>query len=157
MKNLKFLFALCALFTINSCVPPKFTNSPGFMYHVGFDFREYADKGFLFTPEPYAGKHTVRGMLTFHLHPEVRYLEGKVKGTDGYRVKHFFTGTREMTQAIENYKIDDLVKYIYELSIKWGGDAFTHFQHKTLTSQTDVSQHSEYPYAVVTGVVIKRH
>ena len=157
MKNLKFLFVVFVLFAMGSCAPPKFTNSPGYMYHVGFDFREYADKGFLFTPEPYAGEHTVRGMITFYLHPEVKYAEGKLTGADGYRIKHFFTDSREMTQAVQELKIDELIRYIYDISIEWGGDAFTNFNYTDLIRRTDKSELSEYNIAVVTGVVIKRH
>ncbi len=156
MKNLRFLLAAFVL--LAGCATPKFTDFPGLMFHIGFDFREYSDKGFLFTPEPYSGEHTVRGMVTFHLHPRVRYVKGKLPKSDGFTVKHFrVENYGEMTQIVEDYKVEDLIQYIYELSIEWGGDAFTHFEHRTLTSRTDLSEYSEYPYAVITGVVIKRH
>lgn len=123
----------------------------------GIDFRKYTEQGFLFMPDEYYGEYEVKGIITVEMHPEVKYFENRIsQAQEGYQTHIFYHGDKTVTQVVKLVDIDDLIEYIYNLAIDWGGDAFTHFESNIRTGQTDDNVNSTYTYYTISGIVIER-
>jgi hypothetical protein len=146
---------LVALF-LNSCQPAKFTNRTQEIKTFGIDFRKYAEKGFLFMPDEYYGEYEVKGIITAEIHPEVRYRQGRTPKSNEYIITNFYQDNNSYSQLITHVNIDELIEYVYDLAILWGGDAFTHFKSSFETTRTDESPNTSYDYYTISGIVIKR-
>ncbi len=163
MKKTKFIypvFVLVGLFYFNSCITHEpLTDRSSEIKTLAIDFREYADKGFLFMPDEYFGEYEVKGIITAELHPRIFYRNIPVPPGDGYTV-HVFRigeGRTRYSQVTSTLDMDELIEYIYNLSMDWGGDAFTHFESKMEVGRTDENPNTRYVYYSVSGIVIKRH
>lgn len=106
--------------------------------------------------DEYYGGYEVKGMIIMELHPKITYRRGKFPSGDGYYVRHFYLDGAQVTQMIDGDGIDDLIDYIYSVSLSMGGDAFTHFNYRISSSQTDHHPNTTYPYYIISGMVINR-
>jgi len=157
LKHVTLLaFSFCLLLT--SCATVELTDRQEEIIPFGIDFRKYSDEGFLFMPDEYSGEYEVKGMITVEQHPEVRYHRGVSKSkVSGYSTHTFFVNQATITKVTVRPNIDDLFDHIYELSLEWGGDAFTHFESSVKISYTDSPNlNTSYPYYSISGIVIKR-
>jgi len=154
-----FILAISFGLLLASCATVELTDRKEEIIPFGIDFRKYTDKGFLFMPDEYYGEYTVKGMITVEMHPEVRYHRGETKSiVSGYTTHTFFVNQAKITQVTVQANIDDLINYIYELSVEWGGDAFTHFESSMKTGYTDSQNlNTSYPYYSISGMVVKRN
>ena len=156
--NLIFLLILASVF-LGSCVTEKLVNSEGQFVTYSFDFREYAETGFLFTPNRYEDEHTVLGMITVELHPEIEYLKipdniSTMVGFSkiGYKALSFYHGSDRMIKYTKDIDIQELIKEVYSISTNWGGDGFMQLMidRKIFGDNPKTS----YDYLSMTGVVI---
>ena len=158
MKKSLNIFTILVVFILllSSCASQSLTNRSEEIKTFATDFREYVEKGFLFMPDEYFGEYEVKGMITAELHPEVIYVKG-IKNKDSNQVATTFYNNNEMvTKIITLPKIDDLIEHVYNTSIEWGGDAFTHFETDIKTEKTDENQNTTYYYYTISGIVIER-
>ena len=153
-KRIALLFVVTLIF--GGCKTPGFTNRQEETKTFAIDFRKYGDKGFLFMPDKYYGEYEVRGMIRAELHPSVTYKEGYMPRSDSYTSQSFLLNDQRFNIITSNVDVDSLLEYIYNLSIEWGGDAFTHLETKTEIGKTDDHPMATYSYLVISGVVIKR-
>jgi len=159
MKSIIFKFLIISSFAaiLSSCASTQLTNREEEVKIFAIDFREYADKGFLFMPDEYFGEYEVKGLITAELHPEVIYREGRVSTPiPGYVLTVLYFADKTYTKVIKNVEIDELIEYIYNLAIEWGGDAFTNFKSSMEVGKTDDNLNSIYTYYSISGIVIKR-
>lgn len=150
------VFFASILFFFGGCIAYQLTDREKEIIPFVIDFRKYADQGFLFMSDEYYGSYEVKGMIIMELHPKITYRRGKFPSGDGYYVRHFYLDGAQVTQMIDGEGIDDLINYIYIVSLSMGGDAFTHFDYKILSSQTDQHSNTTYPYYIISGMVINR-
>lgn len=73
MRVILLLSFLIPLF--NSCSGPQTVARDEIVSVSGFDFTDYAEKGFLFTPESYSGNYQSMGLITVTLWPKVAKKE----------------------------------------------------------------------------------
>ncbi len=158
MKNFQYIIIALLFATIfNSCQTYQLTDREEEAKTFAVDFRKYNDKGFLFMPDEYYGEYEVLGIIRAELHPKVRYRLGSFPSGAGYMARELrVPDGRRYTQLTHFVEIDELIEHIYELSIDWGGDAFTHFETAFKTSRTDDDPNTTYSYYTISGIVIKR-
>jgi hypothetical protein len=155
MKIFSFFLVLISLFLLQGCYTTSVTNRSESKIVFGIDFRKYAEKDFLFMPDEYFGEYEVLGIITAELHPEVVYKKGKVKSSEGYRIRYFHTNV-DVSQIVKIVRVEDLIEHIHHLAVEWGGDAFTHFKSNIEIGNTDNMLSTQYEYYSISGVVIKR-
>ncbi len=158
-KLLLYSFLIVFVSTLfNSCVSKDLTEREEETTTFAIDFREYADKGFLFMPDEYFGEYEVKGIIRAELRPKIRYIEGESPDMEGYTINTFFFGGRELkhSQLIHDINLEDLIEHIYDIAIEWGGDAFTHFETSIETDRTNDDPNTSYPYYTISGIVIER-
>lgn len=153
-----YLILLAVVMLFTACgTAEMLTNRRKEISTFAIDFRKYTDKGFLFMPDEYFGEYEVKGIITAELHPEVSYVEGHIPAGDDFVVHHFTTEDfRTRTQVIQVPDMEELLDHIYELSIEWGGDAFTHFESSMEVGHTNDSPNASYYYYTISGIVIER-
>lgn len=143
-----------------SCMPSSIvslTSKQEMYVPFAYDFREYSNKGFLFTPFEYFGEYDVKGMVTVELHPAVQYTRGHQSARRGYTAYQFYRGDERWTKVTKEVDVDSLINYVYELSLEWGGDAFSNFKAGVKVGYTDPGNESTgYSYYYIDGIVIKR-
>lgn len=143
---------------MSSCFTPSLTNQRQEIKTFGIDFRKYTDKGFLFMPDEYFGEYEVKGMITAELHPEVKYItEEPSEIESGKQLEFkFVAGSKYYTKIVAIPDNEELIDHIYNQSVEWGGDAFTHFKNSIEVAMTDANPNTSYTYYKISGIVIKR-
>ena len=158
-RNLLFksLFIFLAAVAVSGCQTTEIlTDREKEIKTFPTDFREYADKGFLFMPDEYYGEYEVKGIINAELHPEVVYRKGEIPKTETYNVRYFWHDNVRYTKVTSIPDLSELIEYIYNLSLEWGGDAFTHFKASIEIGETDNNPNALYSYYSISGIVIKR-
>ena len=152
------IIVFAGIILISSCQTYQLTPRNEEIKTFATDFRKYTEKGFLFMPDEYFGEYEVLGIINAELHPTVLYREGRETALEGsgYTSSQFWAGDKIYSKVIEVPDIDDLIEHIYDISVQWGGDAFTHFQTSILTDTTDDNPNTTYNYYAISGIVIKR-
>jgi hypothetical protein len=158
MKNIQNIsIAIIITLLLYGCVTQKLTDRQEEFKTFEIDFRSYNEKGFLFMPDPYYGEYDVLGIVSVELLPRVEYKAGKVPEIPSYIMRYFWNGENYSTQIISPISFKSLVDYVYELSVEWGGDAFTHFKSSVEVGYTDPANlNTSYAYFKISGIVIKR-
>lgn len=118
----------------------------------GFDFREYTELGFLFTPGDYSGEYEAIGMIT------VTALPGAVKSM---RVKSTYSlggvvppHYMELSWDVDELSPDDAIQAAYEKSIEMGADALINFNIESTTVYIEGAKLDGFD---VSGFAIKRN
>lgn len=153
----KSLFVISVVIAASGCqTTGSLTDKEQEIKTFAIDFREYANKGFLFMPDEYYGEYEVKGIINAELHPEIVYRVGEIPKTETYDVKYFWHKDVRYTKVTSIPDLNELIEYIYNLSIEWGGDAFTHFKTSIGVGETDDNPNTGYSYYTISGIVIKR-
>ncbi len=115
----------------------------------GFDFTQYADKGFLFTPENYTDKYESMGLITIQMVPAVKSPEVNMNVPRGYRLYTYMD-----TEAwIQDLDPNELVFELYKKAVAMGGNAVIRLQIKNVDFPNG---RILIPGYEVSGFVIKR-
>lgn len=154
--NYSVMAIISIVLFVNGCRTARLTDQEQQTVTYAIDFREYVGKGFLFMPDKYYGKYEVLGMIRAELHPKVTYRSGTFPSGADYVARVFYDGDVLHTQLTERVNMNQLIRHIYELSIEWGGDAFTHFESNVSFRYTDNNPNTSYSFFEISGVVIKR-
>jgi|LSQX01.2.fsa_nt_gb hypothetical protein len=154
------LFIIGTFFTLaislTGCYTHKLTDREKEIKTFGFDFRDFAEKGFLFTPNEFYGEHYVLGIIRVELHPKVKYKRNDLTREPGYTMYVLNVGNNTAVQLVSIEDEKELIEHIYNMAVEWGGDGFSEFKLEYLTSQTDGLSSTSYSYPSISGVVIKR-
>jgi hypothetical protein len=154
-KAAKMTLLCLGYFLLSGCAGQQLTNREAEVKGFKFDFRSYSEKGFLFTPEEYFGRYDVLGIISLQFHPKVTYRQGHFPVGQNYSVRHFVhDGVR--TQMTHEINRDEIIEYVHDLAVEWGGDALSHFNFRFESAQTDDNPQTTYLFLTVEGVVIKR-
>jgi hypothetical protein len=150
MKTLNPLL-LAALILLTGCnTTNQLTYLPMSATTTGIDFREYSDKGFLFTPEGFSGEYETRGFLTTTIWPQAS------------RPEFTYTQKRVGPWTEQQVRIDDAVKKMYEDAVAMGADAVIRFLASPITEEVTVGQIGSVPEVfrrngiTVSGYAIRR-
>ena len=121
MKKLLLLLLVIAIST-SACSGPKTIAREETSIVTGYDFSEYTEQGFLFTPEQYLGDYNSIGMITVTLWPDVnkRIERVPIPGQPG---RH--QNVEKFSQGVIN--VEKAINEIYNKAVTMGADAITRF------------------------------
>lgn len=164
MTNIKFYSVVGLLVFFLSCSSSEnLTMSGGYNFY-GLDFREYADKDFLITPESPTGNYVSLGLIEVEFIPEIKQITqdlfnmniktGKLNEGDKKYNLQAINGVSGETEyyAIEEANVQKVINQIYEKSIEWGANSLYNF---TITSQ-NIQGTINYTIINISGFAIER-
>lgn len=67
----RLLFCIVGLLLVSGCKTMGIKEQASFVTEVTIDFSEFAEQGFLITPQDYGGDFLTIGMVTMDFHPEI--------------------------------------------------------------------------------------
>ena len=144
----KILPVLLLALTCSCSLGIKKSASEKVFIPYGYDFTEYANKGFLFTPlelidRPYEG----RGIIRIDGFPQVKLVTEYVELTPG---------KVEAKEAFKPGKVEpaELIKQAYELALSMGADAIISFRISSRKGNS--SGNVEVDIQEISGFAIKR-
>lgn len=145
---MRYLIGIILLgFLTVSCSGPETIARDEVFTVTGYDFSEYTEQGFLFTPEQYRGEYQSIGLITVTQWPAVRKTEQKVRTSDGAGYK-----TEEVFYH-EAINVEKTIEEIYKIASDMGADAVTQF-NVTPTSRTNGTLN--VPGVEISGFAIDR-
>lgn len=123
MKNHTILI-LSSLLTLSSCAPTLTEWSTNYSVY-GYDFSEYSDKNFLFTPNQYLDSYDAIGLVEVVFIPEIKQTpinqSGIARGQAGYTIIYGYSGAYLV--QLPDTKL--LVAQFYSICRDMGADAVT--------------------------------
>jgi hypothetical protein len=129
MKPILILLVL----TLSSCAT-TFTPSASVFEVTGWDFREYANKGFLFTPHQYLGEYESMGIITINLIPGTLAIGQSAASYNGYSRKTLqgspVGGGTTINYWEEDIDVEKCIDAIYQTAVDMGADAVMDFHVK---------------------------
>jgi len=170
MRNTGLFLTLC-LFLISGCasyntiLPTELDG--GAIYRV-IDFRPFAEKGFLFTPEKPPQNYTSRGLVHVDLYPVVKQVtitEFKIFESDGeftldgveyvvHKVIEYQGNTvANRYYAVSEVEIQEALEEMYLLAISMEADAVVNL---SMSYDSSGNQGAPYTKIKVTGFAIRR-
>jgi hypothetical protein len=154
---MKKLYFLITVLIFASCATMRLTDQPEYVIPKSFDFRTYAEKGFLFTPESFLGEYSTMGIVEIQFHPAIRYRDGQLFSGHNYTARQLYLNGKIITQMASNINTADVIDQMYRVAVEMGGDAVTNFRLVQMEGLTDGSNpNSFYDYYKISGVIIKR-
>jgi hypothetical protein len=115
----------------------------------GYDFTEYSQRGFLFTPEPYLGEYESMGLVEIVFVPSVHRQTAKNVNQPGtYRIT--VSDTQYRVSEVDS---DEIILMLYNVASDLGADAVTHFEIRSHTLDNNGTPISSVR---VSGFAIKR-
>lgn len=149
MKN---FIAISSLLLIIGCASTQPIEWDTDLRTSGYDFREYTEQGFLFTPEIYNDQYDAIGLIEITYVPKVLKPsgQGQPPNVPGYRIQSVFTNQF----YVEIPKTDRLIKEMYDRATDMGADALSNFR---ITNET-IYNNGTIPIETikVSGFAIKR-
>ena len=147
-KRIRFaLLIVSLLFIVTSCSTIKELKAVnGGVFLSGWDFREYQEKGFLFTPEKYSYEYESVGVLELEVIPHAfyDYTTNYTKKVDKnlarqrifqveiddklYRIRTKNMYTKDKVWFVETIEPKTVVKRIYDQAIEMGANALMNFK-----------------------------
>ncbi len=154
-RNVIVLMVVAMLFV--GCNTFRLSDTPEFTATRGVDLREYADQGFLITPETYNGKYITKGMIEVALYPRVTYRTGRYPSGEDYTARFIYDDRGQLyTQMVEVVSFETAIRRMHQIAVEWGADAIIRFEIDRGTTTTDLDPRTAYQYILVSGLVIKR-
>ena len=121
MKNLKSLSVLIIVAAIAGCSTALY--SPGGFHVSGYDFTQYTDKGFLFTPEKYLGTYDAIGQIHIDFIPRVQEAQSQLVEIEGLDIIYY----GGIYYYVEQINTSDVINHLYEQASEMGANAVTNF------------------------------
>ncbi|KAA3606344.1 MAG: hypothetical protein DWQ06_02555 [Calditrichaeota bacterium] len=140
MRRLILLSLLAVVFL--SCT--QLTQIPEETEMIAFDFSEFSAKGFMFTPNIYAGDYESVGLLEIKYFPEANLKPFETKTTN-----------RVLRWVHEPISPQVLLKVAYDKASKMGADALTQFYVSREIRENKKAKINRDGYKI-TGFAIKR-
>lgn len=139
------------------------TTNGGYNFY-GIDFREYAEKDFLITPESPTGNYVSLGLIEVEFIPEIKEITPTlydlnkstgilVQGEKVFNIQAIngSSGTTEY-YAIERPDVQKAIDQIYEKSIEWDANSLYKFNIESKNMQGVLT----YTILKISGFAIKR-
>ena len=105
---------------LTSCAPVITSINPETLF-IGFDFRKYTEKGFLFTPEKYSGVYESIGTVRYVHVPGAKLTE--------YLKRSNYDGTNTMQKkwVIDSASVSHGIDSLFSLASSMGANAIMNF------------------------------
>lgn len=146
------LACLLALLILAGCTSSR-SSIPSTFAVRGLDFRDYADEGFLITPDAYNGEYLTLGQLSVTMYPGAWRTGVRVERGRATPIGAWVIGQVSAQEAVDS---------LYVLSRQWGADAIMNFSISTIPHPDPLLGTPGEPAAsqmqglVIEGVAIKR-
>lgn len=148
MRNVLAPFVL-VLLTISGCAPSLLEWNTSYV-PTGYDFRDYADEGFLFTPEGFLGDYESMGVVNIEFMPEIK----KAKVTLPAEIPgYFILQTTSGSYYVQRHDTQKIIDEMHKLAIDMGANAVIRFQ---ILPTTIDNEGTPIPTIRATGFAIKR-
>lgn len=116
----------------------------------GYDFREYTERGFLFTPETYTESYDAIGLVEITFIPNIRRTQQQnPPRLEGYRLIEFGSDV----YYVELPDTERLIEEMFEVASDMGADALTRF---SIDGETLNNNGFQVSTIKVSGLAIKR-
>lgn len=135
------LIGALALLPLSACSPPTVTNVEPEVKVTGVDLRPYTEKGFLFTPEAYAGPYDAIGLIQVSLYAGAHYVV-----PEGGVARHVW--------QFDPIPVHALLDTAYARADAMGADALMKFQVEETSHVTP--EGLTVPGLTVSGFAIRR-
>jgi len=112
MKHLAGIVLLAA--ALLACSP--ISHIPADSSVSGIDFREYTERGFLFSPWQYDGRYESVGVIEVTMFPEANRVSSRTRG-----------GATETHWEFERITVSEMTAALYEQAREMGADALVEF------------------------------
>ena len=122
MKKYLLLFGLTILFLSEAC--SYGTEVKKMVLVSGYDFTDYTERDFLFTPEQYLGDYDAVGLLNLEIIPELRKLPFGTRATEQGWVT--IIGATRYWQ-VKEIAPEEVLDSLYKRAIRLGADAVVRF------------------------------
>lgn len=153
MKNIAFnrisVITLIVLFC-SSCTTLRPVEMEEMYYGTGYDFTEYTQMGFLFTPEGYIGEYESIGVININHVPRFIQTTQRVR-LDGFRL--FRDPAGEGYWGVSEPDTDRMIKEAHRIASEMGADAIINF---LIVPDRFENVNLTVPTVVLTGFAIKR-
>ena len=147
MKKLLLLFSLL-IFAV-ACSTVRDINKK--VYVSGFIFTKYTAKGFLFTPEKYAGKYNSVGIISIEIFPQIHENEFSSLNNQYGTTQQGSTPKFSYKRVDPGEALDSMYNYCKRL----GADAVINLEiNQTYDVRTGIS--GQIPGLKISGFAIKR-
>ncbi len=145
---------LCIVFAFISCTEPlELTTIHPFEKLYSIDFTDFANKGFLITPEKYSGQYLSIGLINYEAYPGAKY---KPIG----KTVEYYEGQKSSVVydwVSDTLSIQKLLPKVYEVCINMGADALVNFDYEKISTPIKFISNPLTIYGYrVTGFAIKR-
>jgi hypothetical protein len=148
MKNLKRFTVLILVFITGCSAQLQLWNTA--YVPTGYDFREYAENGFFFTPEGYLGEYDSMGVVNIQFMPKIlRAANSTFNPPPGYSLLVTAGGN----YLIEKPNTQIIIDEMYKLATEMGADAVIKFE--ILPSSLN-NEGTQINTIMATGFAIKR-
>lgn len=145
------VLTITALFT--SCATNKPVETQEYYYATGYDFTQYTEQGFLFTPEGFPGDYEAMGIITINHQPRFVEIPESMRNQQ-------MAGSRVYAEpgGINHWRVsepdpDRMIKEAYDQATEMGADAIINFR---IVGESFVNGNITVDSAVLHGFAIKR-
>lgn len=144
---MKRIALLLIVLLLAGCATERVTRIQREVTFTGFDFRQYTEKGFLFTPDVYTGAYDAIGLLNATVFPEAFREEEVVKGERKLGRWH-----------IRPVDAQEAIDEMYRQASALGADALVQFSIKSIEKDVETGDLAGLvlPGIEVSGFAIKR-
>jgi hypothetical protein len=128
-------------------------NIEGYSLTSSLDFTEYAEEGFLITPEGYEGEYQSRGLLRISMQPSAARIEGNPETVNAPEGNYVQDGW-----MVERLTTEQVVKRLHQQAQDMGADAIVRVDiaRKEVSHSVGPTERVFLPQYEVSGFAIKR-
>lgn len=153
---MKKLIILSTALLFTACVSSNVTERDEFYAVWGYDFTEYTEIGFMFTPEMYHGDYESVGLIEISYSPSFLEIPGDARGDAlmDYQDSQVYRDPIETKYwRVSRPSSEELIEKAYNQATELGADAIVNFR---MVSDTWTNGQLEVGTLTLRGFAIKR-